>query len=244
MVPADSQQIPRARCYSGKHATPETVFSPTGLLPTTAGHPRPLRLTQSFLTDARAGRLEKTRPTTPHTQPLPGITCVRFSLIRVRSPLLTESLLFSLPTGTEMFHFPAFPPHTLCIQMRVTRHHSCRVSPFGHPRINARLAAPRGLSQPPTSFIGSQCQGIHHAPLNTYNDKSAQRNSVQTNLEKLHIKQRPQPDPRKGHSPARVSMLATTIHESNTTPHHQRRGDNTLPEPTDPGLRACCLKAQ
>lgn len=52
----------------------------------------------------------------------------------------------------------------------MTRHHSCRVSPFGHPRIHARLAAPRGISQPPTSFIGSQCQGIHHAPLNTYND--------------------------------------------------------------------------
>ena len=46
-------------------------------------------------------------PTTPHTQPLPGITRMRFSLIRVRSPLLTESQLFSLPTGTEMFHFPA-----------------------------------------------------------------------------------------------------------------------------------------
>jgi hypothetical protein len=53
----------------------------------------------------------------------------------------------------------------------VTRHHSCRVSPFGHPRIHARLTAPRGITQPPTSFIGSQCQGIHHAPLNTYNTK-------------------------------------------------------------------------
>ena len=52
-------------------------------------------------------------PTTPHTQPLPGITCMRFSLIRFRSPLLSESLLFSLPVGTEMFHFPTFPPHTL-----------------------------------------------------------------------------------------------------------------------------------
>lgn len=50
----------------------------------------------------------------------------------------------------------------------MTRHHSCRVSPFGHPRIHARLTTPRGISQPPTSFIGSQCQGIHHAPLNTY----------------------------------------------------------------------------
>ena len=49
-------------------------------------------------------------PTTPRMQPLPGITRNRFGLIRFRSPLLSESLLFSLPTGTEMFHFPAFPP--------------------------------------------------------------------------------------------------------------------------------------
>ena len=67
-----------------------------------------------------------------------------------------------------MFHFPAFPPHTLYIQMRVTGHDSCRVSPFGHPRITARLAAPRGLSQPPTSFIGSWCLGIHRVPLITW----------------------------------------------------------------------------
>ena len=32
----------------------------------------------------------------------------RFGLLRVRSPLLAESLLFSLPTGTKMFQFPAF----------------------------------------------------------------------------------------------------------------------------------------
>jgi hypothetical protein len=76
--------------------------------------------------------------------------------------------LLSLPAGTEMFHFPAFPPHTLCIQVWVTGHDSCRVSPFGHPRITARLAAPRGLSQPPTSFFGSWCLGIHRAPLITW----------------------------------------------------------------------------
>jgi hypothetical protein len=80
-------------------------------------------------------------------------------------------MLFSLPVGTEMFHFPTFPPHTLYIQMRVTRHHSCRVSPFGHPRISARLTAPRGLSQPPTSFIGSWCQGIHRTLLHTYKQR-------------------------------------------------------------------------
>ncbi len=31
-----------------------------------------------------------------------------FGLIRVRSPLLTESLLLSLPEGNEMFQFPSF----------------------------------------------------------------------------------------------------------------------------------------
>src|SRR5699024_4619311 len=56
------------------------------------------------------------RPTTPDLHPLPGITQTRFSHLRFRSPLLTESLLFSLPAGTEMFHFPTFPPHHLYIQ--------------------------------------------------------------------------------------------------------------------------------
>ncbi len=124
-----------------------------------------------FLTHARSGRTRKNNPTTPKTQPLPGITRPRFSLIRFRSPLLTESQLFSLPVGTEMFHFPTFPPHTLYIQVQVTRHHSCRVSPFGNPRISARLTAPRGISQPPTSFIGSWCQGIHRTLLNTYKQR-------------------------------------------------------------------------
>ena len=32
----------------------------------------------------------------------------RFRLFRVRSPLLSESRLFSLPPGTEMVHFPGF----------------------------------------------------------------------------------------------------------------------------------------
>ncbi len=59
-------------------------------------------------------------PATPTMQRLPAITHDRFSLIRVRSPLLTESLLFSLPVGTEMFHFPTFPLPALYIQAGVT----------------------------------------------------------------------------------------------------------------------------
>ena len=54
-------------------------------------------------------------PSTPNMQLLPDITHTRF-----RSPLLTESRLFSLPEGTEMFHFPSFPLPALYIQAGVT----------------------------------------------------------------------------------------------------------------------------
>ena len=43
----------------------------------------------------------------PHESKLPW-----FGLIPVRSPLLRESLLFSVPLGTEMFQFPRLPRHT------------------------------------------------------------------------------------------------------------------------------------
>ena len=33
---------------------------------------------------------------------------LHLTLIRFRSPLLTESLLLSFPPGTEMFQFPGF----------------------------------------------------------------------------------------------------------------------------------------
>ena len=101
-------------------------------------------------------------------QRLPAITHDRFSLIRFRSPLLTESRLLSLPVGTEMFHFPTFPPPALYIQAGVTGLTSSRVSPFGNPRITVWLSTPRGLSQIPTSFFGSWYQGIHRAPLKTW----------------------------------------------------------------------------
>src|SRR5690606_32753423 len=62
-------------------------------------------------------------------------------------------MLFSLPVGTEMFHFPTFPPTALYIQAAVTGDEASRVSPFGNPRINVWLSTPRGLSQIPTSFL-------------------------------------------------------------------------------------------
>jgi hypothetical protein len=72
-----------------------------------------------------------------------------------------------------MFQFPWFPLPALCVQAGVTPHDGCRVSPFGHPRINAWSAAPRGFSQPPTSFIGSRRQGIHRWLFVAWKNKDA-----------------------------------------------------------------------
>jgi hypothetical protein len=172
-------------------------------------------------------------PTTPHAQPLPGITRTRFGLFRFRSPLLSESLLFSLPVGTEMFHFPTFPPNTLCVQVRVTGHDSSWVSPFGHPRINARLPTPRGLSQAPTSFIGSWCQGIHHVPLVACQTKNQQNCYKDARVHCVVLKIRAAP-PNNLRLPTRQTCQAT----------HQRRravrrndGPSRRNKSPDPALR-------
>ena len=141
----------------------------------------------------------QTHPTTPRRQHLPALTPTRFSLLRFRSPLLTESQLFSLPAGTEMFHFPAFPPTALYIQTAATGHNSGQVSPFGHPRITARLPTPRGISQAPTTFIGSRCQGIHHAP-------SAACQTPTTNHTQTHKQQN--------------KRCSRPLYSSQTTPNH------------------------
>ena len=92
--------------------------------------------------------------------------------------------LFSSPVGTEMFHFPTSPPHRLCIHLQVTPHNWCWVSPFGHPRINALLATPRGLTQPHTSFIGPACQGIHRAPLDKHESNNQKGKKFEQQQEK------------------------------------------------------------
>src|SRR4051812_27176845 len=93
-----------------------------------------------------------------------GIFPRRFGFFPFRSPLLAESRLLSFPRGTEMFHFPRFAPARLCIQRGVRRHYPPWVSPFGHRRIKAWLAAPRRFSQLPTSFFASCRLGIHRVP--------------------------------------------------------------------------------
>src|SRR3954451_7874744 len=71
VVPADSQQIPRARCYSGIQSTACATFSRTGLSPTTATLSRGLSLTPHTTIRQAAAHL-RSHPTTPTLQRLPA----------------------------------------------------------------------------------------------------------------------------------------------------------------------------
>ena len=144
----------------------------------------------------------------------------------------------SFPAGTEMFHFPAYPPH----QGAVTAHDGCRVSPFRNPRIKARSAAPRGISLPATSFIGPVCQGIHHTPLQaTPHTGETRKTNEHRTTDHQHSaitkRSNKQPDPQNG-DPVEIHQykqtttvqqrhgpLASTIQFSN---HH------ATPQPTNP----------
>lgn len=89
-------------------------------------------------------------------------------------------------TSPRSLHTPYF------IQMWVTGHDSSWVSPFGHPRITARLPTPQGLSQAPTSFIGSRCQGIHRVPFTACQHKHSTK-TTKTHTTKTNTRQHTKP---------------------------------------------------
>ena len=127
MVPADSQQIPRARCYSSGLGRFTADFTGPLLLGNTnqgrrrvftyralTVYGRPSQATSAnhdtFSLPSRKVAPENKVPQPRTHNPYPVSHAYGLAILRFRSPLLTESLLFSLPTGTEMFHFPALPP--------------------------------------------------------------------------------------------------------------------------------------
>ena len=87
-----------------------------------------------------------------------------FRLLPFRSPLLRESLLFSVPGVLRWFSSPSFASTLYFIQMWMTR----SLSP-GYPiRTSADhrvFASPHGFSQFTTSFFALLRQGIHHKPI-------------------------------------------------------------------------------
>ena len=93
-------------------------------------------------------------PTTPRS-------CVStrtgFGLFRVRSPLLTESLLLSFPPGTEMVHFPGLARTRLCIQRAVSG-----FFPEGFP--HSEIPGSKGASPSPRLIAGSRVLHRRLAP--------------------------------------------------------------------------------
>ena len=136
MVLTDSHGISRAPCYLGYSSRQERHFD-YGVGTLYDWPFKTIRLYAAVTLTLRQKNLKS--PATPCMQRLPAITHTRFSLIRFRSPLLTESRLFSLPVGTEMFHFPTFPLPALYIQAGVTR------------------SARRPAGFPHSEILGSQC---------------------------------------------------------------------------------------
>src|SRR5881392_4426454 len=139
MVLVDSRGISRVPRYSGTRREPVICRLP--------GCHRLWPIVPDRSTSRLVAHSLALKPDRPYN---PTVQARWFGLFRFRSPLLSESLLFSLPVGTEMFHFPTFPPTALCVQAEVTGHDSSWVSPFGNPRIKAWLPTSRGLSQAPT----------------------------------------------------------------------------------------------
>ena len=157
-----------------------------------------------------------------------GLTRAWFRLYPFRSPLLRASLLFSLPPGTEMFQFPGFPEPALYIQTGLTGHDPSRVSPFGHPWIYGWLAPPQGLSQLPTSFIGSRCQGIHRVLFHTCRTRCSRSlsNSQRTTPPAPHQPKHPHRHPSGMRQQVRVlktTVSLSELHRARQTTHHQTR---------------------
>ena len=109
MVPAGSHGISRVPRYSGTCPASRIVFVYRTV--TFYGSTFQRTSTNDPVVDSPA--LRPSRPYNPREQ------APWFGLFRVRSPLLAESLLFSIPSGTEMVHFPEFALTALYIQTAV-----------------------------------------------------------------------------------------------------------------------------
>src|SRR3982750_2093676 len=110
MVLVDSRGISRVPRYSGTRREPIVCRLP--------GCHRLWPIVPDRSTSRMVSHLPALRPDRPYN---PDVQAHRFGLFRVRSPLLAESLLFSVPAGTEMVHFPALSSHRLWIQRWILR---------------------------------------------------------------------------------------------------------------------------
>jgi hypothetical protein len=159
----------------GTHAPVPGRTAPrtTGLSPAAAGASTPFaRVRSCSLPEAPAGT------SAPAVQPprrigLPATQRRGFGLLRVRSPLLTESRLISCPPGTEMFQFPGCPLARLCIRRGVPAVRRRGVPPFGYPWIDARWQLPRTFRRLPRPSSAPGAQASPVCPYSLLSTRSA-----------------------------------------------------------------------
>ena len=196
---------------------------------------------------------EHTRPTTPHTQPLPSLTRTRFH----HHPLsLATTHGISSPTGTEMFHFPASPlaPYTTSdtsdtpqrvpgLPIRTPSDHSPSA---GSPRLIAGhhvLHRPLMPRHPPNAQINTHNtprahDRTHHTTQRTNNTRvhytvhnqpahtpraPAPNQSTTTQKARPHGRTAPDPDSMPPHP--------RHTHETGTPHTHTRTHTNRFPTP-------------
>ena len=150
MVPADSARIPRVPAYSGAVSV-SLCISPTGLSPAAA------LLSRRF---GYAPAVHSSTVLQPRSAPKRG----RFGLLRVRSPLLAQSLVYFLFLRVlRCFSSPG----SLHPSRVVTRSPApgCPIRTSADHRI---FAPSRGFSQLVTSFVASESQGILHVPFSPF----------------------------------------------------------------------------
>ena len=151
MVLPDSHKVSRASRYSGPSPSKTGSFHLRGYHPLWPAFPdRSIKILLCNFPTVPYHRPAKAFDPLPTTHT--GLTSLWFGLFPFRSPLLGESLLFSLPAGTEMFHFPAWASLSLWIQERIGGIHRLGF-PIRTSSDHGLLAASRGLSQLATSFF-------------------------------------------------------------------------------------------
>ena len=163
MVLPDSHRVSRVPWYSGTRLRRRHTFRVLGFHPLWPVVPD-CSTRRTFCNSSIRQQPDHIGPHNPPYATPVSLARTEFRLIRVRSPLLTESHLLSFPPGTEMVHFPGLtsPPYEFGWRSRGLPSRGC---PIRRSSGQSLFAAHRSLSQLTTSFIAGLRQGIHRTPL-------------------------------------------------------------------------------
>jgi hypothetical protein len=139
-----------------------SIVSSTGLSPSLATRSSSVRLPCWFLTRCHDWHHDRLAVQPPRDIGCQATQSLKFGLFPVRSPLLGESISFPHPTLDVSVRVVPF----LTSMNSTWDAIPCRMAgcPIRRSPDQCLLAAPRGLSQLTTSFVGTRRLGIHRMP--------------------------------------------------------------------------------